>query len=83
LKFFRPAAKDDFKGYDVQFDHGRFLSNNVKKLIEDGEFNKARLIFRNETGIGLSQSKPYCEEYQRYVNAKKDFNAGKPVFISY
>lgn len=83
MKFFRPATKDDFLGYEVQYDHFGYMSDEVKRLLEKDNFNGALAHFRTETGRGMAELKKCCEEYRKYVFAKRDFENGKPVFVSY
>jgi len=81
--FFRPATKDDFTGYDIQYDHFRYMSDEVKALIEKDDDRSALQQFRSETGRGFNELKKYCEEYKKYISAKRDFEDGKQVFVSY
>lgn len=83
VKYFRPATGDDFKGHDVQFDHYRYMGDDIKKLIEEDRLREAMNKLRKETSMGLVQIKSYCDEYQKYLTAKKDFENGKPVFVPY
>lgn len=81
--FFRPARKEDFEGFEIQYDHGRYMSDEVKLLIEKDNYREAVRRFKVETGLGIYTSNEYCDKYQKYVFAKRDFEEGKEVFIPY
>lgn len=80
--FSRPATADDFKGFDVEYD-GRRMSDRVKQRIEAGYLHDGVTLFSEETGVSLMRLVPSCRTYQSYILAKRDFEAGKPVFVSY
>ena len=85
MQFYRPATKEDFdKGYVVNLSHfERTLPKEIELLIESGETNKAINVLRQQRGYGIRDCKNYCETYAKFLQAKKDFLSGKPVFVVY
>jgi hypothetical protein len=83
LIYSRLATKEDFQGIEIQYDRSGYMSDNIKTLIEQDEFKKAVSLFGQQCGRGISFSLPYCEKYLKYVLAKRDFDNGKMVFVSY
>jgi hypothetical protein len=83
FKYSRLATEEDFRGYKVEYDHYREMNDDVKELIEQDKFNEATKLFSQGNGLGVMVARKYCLEYQRYVFAKRDFENGKMVFVSY
>ena len=83
MLFMRPAKPEDFEELEIEYDHGRYMSKEVKQLIEQDLLKEAITLCRQETWFGLLEAKKHCLSYQRYVLAKRDFESGKPVFVSY
>lgn len=83
VTYSRPATQGDFKGYDIEYDHFQKMSPNVKALIESDDFSEAQNLFKKETGLGMMDVRQYCTEYQKYANAKRDFEHGIIVYVTY
>lgn len=81
--YFRPATKEDFENFKVEYDYGRYLEKDITDLIEQDNVRKAAKLFRERTGMGIKIALGYCEQYHKYVLAKRDFENGKPVFVPY
>lgn len=85
MMYVRPARRGDFEDFKIEYDYdyGQFVQKEVIELIAVGKMKDAITLFNEKTGIGAYRAKAYCEEYQRYFQAKKDFERGKEVFVSY
>lgn len=86
--FVRPATQDDFRGLDIEYDYGRYMSDEVKRLIEECDYMDAIKLFKEQAGgygvyMGVKQAKEYVYKYRQYALAKRDFESGKSVYVSY
>ena len=85
MLFVRPATQDDFRGLDIEYDYGKYMSEEVKKLIEEYNCMDAIKLFKKQAGgcMGVKQAKDYVYKYRQYALAKRDFESGKSVYVSY
>ena len=83
MKFSRLANNSDFEKCIIHIDHSREMSDDIKWLIEQGNMHKAVKHLRDSTGMGAITAKGFCEEYNNFIQAKKDFESGKMVFVQY
>lgn len=83
MSFYRPATEGDFEDFEIEYPNYSSMDDWTKKLIEQGEISEAMNYIRNRTGMGINGCMKYCYSYQNYVFAKRDFEQGKPVFVSY
>lgn len=82
-KYFRPATVEDFNEPTIEIRMGVNLTIEQKEKIAAGEIVKVVNELRKETGMGLVDSKKKVMEYHYFLQAKNDFEAGKPVFVPY
>lgn len=82
MSFYRPATKGDFMKAEKKFDAPSFY-DEVKEKVEEGKIHQAVILLQSFTGKGGRECFESCIEYQEYLLAKKDFEEGKPVFVSY
>lgn len=83
MKYFRPATKEDFKEPEMEYDFHLYMEEEIKNIIKDGDITKAITRFNEKTGVGASKAKKLCEFYHDYLQAKRDFENGKDVFVPY
>lgn len=82
-KFFRPANLSDFENLDFPINMYHKLSDSHKELIKQDELMKATKQIREEYFVSLTEAKKIVMAYKHFLDAKRDFESGKPVFVPY
>lgn len=83
LSFYRKATAEDFKSFSVEYNNWLTMDNETKKFIENKETHKAIKRLREDFGFGMTDARDYCAIYEKFVNAKEDFEKGETVYVNY
>lgn len=77
MSFYRPAKAEDFQKPPYP------LPPAAARELEGGQRYKAIAILRNEHSMGLHDAHKVCDAFASFIQAKRDFEDGKPVFTEY
>jgi len=59
------------------------MDDEVKRYIEQENMFKAIEFLKRKFGMGVMTAREHCNEYATFVQAKKDFEDGKAVYVHY
>lgn len=86
MNFYREATSEDFESF-LNSEYCKDLNPYIKKTLdsnENGSIPKELLIeYKRQTGRGIADAKRHLMPYVRFLQAKKDFESGKKVYVDY
>lgn len=81
----RIAVASDFENIDIPIIIApwRYLDDSIKTTIAIKGLRAGQQHAREKYGMGMNDAVIICREYNAFLQAKRDFEAGKVVLINY